>query len=98
MSVVSRQQGDRADSAVIWVGPVPSSEGNRAVWFGGANCPFKTPIHSLTCSSNTVQNGPFPEPPEIIFPQAGFSRFGTIQRMVSRNGRVFTPSRQSEQF
>jgi hypothetical protein len=46
----------------------------RLVW--RANCPFETPIDSLSCSSNTVQNGSCREPSGASSPRAGFSLMG----------------------
>src|SRR5229473_404049 len=55
--------------------------GRQAVWCGGQIFPFETQPASLTCSSNTVQNGSLREPSNTTSSQSGFSRFGTIQRI-----------------
>jgi len=47
----------------------------QAVWFGGKTAPRETPIGSLTCSSNTVQNGSYREPCGTVRREPGFPRF-----------------------
>jgi hypothetical protein len=59
----------------LCLGAAPLREGRsgRLVW--RANCPFETPIDSLTCFSNTVQNGSCREPQISLRP--GFPCWGT---------------------